>query len=141
MKILCGAIGEESEFDEFFRGGLPLHLPVGRCLSGMFQPDAGIESLKSRAHMNDAAVARWLHVENVDEQQAMGVDLRALRRHRSNDGALGFDLFVVAEADEVSEGLAGLQFWEKVLFGGAAPGWRYGGGNEQEREKRARKYF
>jgi len=53
-------------------------------------------------------VARSLHVEHFDLQQAMRIDLRGIRCHRRGDASFGFYTFVALVADQVGDDLGRL---------------------------------
>jgi len=76
--------------------------------------------------VNCRLAARLLYVEDLNPQQTVRIDLSRIWRHGRDNFAFGLDGLVGLKADEVGDGLAGLQFGEEIdaLVGGAESGNR-----------------
>jgi hypothetical protein len=81
--------------------------------------------------VNGRLAARFLYIDDLHAQQTVSIDLRVIRGHGRDNAAFGFDRLVALKADEVGDGLAGLQFGEELnAFVASA---KSGRGKKQER--------
>jgi len=66
------------------------------------------------ARVNYRPGSRLLNVEDFNPQETVRVNLRGVRHHGGNNFAFRLDGFVALKADEVGDGLAGLQFGNEM---------------------------
>ena len=98
-----------------------LFIPVGLFVTRPLQPDTRIQSQKPAPRVNRRLAARLLYIEDLNPQQTVRIDLSRVRGHGRDNFAFGLNGLVALKADEVGDGLAGLQFGEEIdaFVGGA----------------------
>jgi hypothetical protein len=58
--------------------------------------------------------AQLLHIEDLNPQQTVRIDLSRVRRHGRDNFAFGLNGLVALKTDEVGDGLAGLQSGQEI---------------------------
>src|SRR5438552_6107390 len=91
-----------------------LSIPTGLAVTRLLQPHTRVQSQKLTPRVNHCLGARRLHIQDLNQQQSVRIDLRSIWRHERDDLAFGLDGLVTLKSDEVNEGLAGLQFGQET---------------------------
>ena len=91
-----------------------LSIPTGLVVTGLVQPRTSVQSQKLTPCVNHCLGARRLHIQDLNQQQSVRIDLRSIWRHGRDDLAFGLDGLVTLKSDEVNEGLAGPQFGQET---------------------------
>src|SRR5260370_27436743 len=105
---MWGAVWRKRDFDDLSFGVHALLIPIGFFVTRPLNPDASVQSQKLTARVNCGPGGCLLNVEDLNPQQAVSINLRGVRHHRSDDFDFRLDGFVALEDAEIGDGLAGL---------------------------------